>query len=85
MHTGTTHRGPTSRLIGFLKLNWLTHAKQHYVMQVHWLTTSQPFSEATRRHASENDSSSDTEDLFVSMDEDEGELEENEIVLEDDC
>ena len=41
-------------------------------------------SEATSQLASENDSSSDTEaDPFASADEDEGELEENKIVLED--
>ena len=42
-------------------------------------------SEATSRLASENDSSSDTEDPFASANEDEGELEKKEIVLEDGC
>ena len=42
-------------------------------------------SEATSQLARENDSSSDTEDPFASADEDEGELEDNKIVLEDDC
>ena len=42
-------------------------------------------SEATRQLASENDSSSDIEDPFASADEDEGELEQNELVLDDDC
>ena len=49
-----------------------------------WLTDASPaISEATSRLASENDGSRDTEDLFASVDEDEGELEEDEIVLED--
>ena len=42
-------------------------------------------SEATSQIASENDSSSDIEDPFASADEDEGELEQNELVLDDDC
>ena len=50
-------------------------------MQAHWLTNV----EATSRLDSENDSSSDTEDPFTSTDEDEGEVEENEIVVEDGC
>ena len=55
-------------------------------MLVRWLTNSySAISEATSQLASENDSSSDTEDPFASADEDEGELEDNEIVLEDDC
>ena len=53
-------------------------------MQARWLTNAHPaISEASSRLATENDSS-DTEDPFTSMDEDEGELEENKIVLEDD-
>ena len=49
-----------------------------------WLTNvCPPISEATSQIASENDSSSDTEDPFASTDEDEGELDEDEIVLED--
>ena len=51
-------------------------------MQVHWLTA---ISEDSSRLASENDSSSDTKDPFASAEEDEGELEDNKIVLEDDC
>ena len=55
-------------------------------MQAHWLTNALPtISEAASRLASENDSSSDTKDPFASVDEDEGELEDNKIVLEDDC
>ena len=42
-------------------------------------------SEATSQLTSENDSSSDIDDPFASADEDEGELEQNELVLEDDC
>ena len=40
---------------------------------------------ANLRHASANDSCSDIEDPFASADEDEGELEQNELVFEDDC
>ena len=48
-------------------------------MQAHWLTDARPaISEATTQLTSENDSSSDTEDLFASADE--GELGDNEIV-----
>ena len=42
-------------------------------------------SEATSELASKNEISSDIEDPFASADEDEGELEQNELVLEDDC
>ena len=42
-------------------------------------------SEATSQLASGNDSSSDIEDPFASAYEDEGELEQNELVLDDDC
>ena len=42
-------------------------------------------SKATSQLASENDSSSDIEDPFAPADEDEGELEQNELVLDDDC
>ena len=41
------------------------------------------FSEATSQLASQDDSSSDIDDPFASADEDEGELEQNELVLED--
>ena len=55
-------------------------------MQARWLTDACPaISELTSQLASENDSSSDTKHPFASVDQDEGELEENEIVLEDDC
>ena len=55
--------------------------KKHYIMLARWLTDVCPaISEATSRLASENDSSSDTEDPFASAGEDEGE--ENEIVVE---
>ena len=40
---------------------------------------------ATSELASENDSSSDIKDPFASVDEDEGELEQNELVLKEDC
>ena len=51
-----------------------------YIMLAHWLTDARPaISEATSRLASENDSSSDTEDPFTSANE--GELE---VVIEDD-
>ena len=55
-------------------------------MQARWLTDARlAISEATSWLASENDSNSDTEDPFPSVGEDECELEDNEIVLEDDC
>ena len=53
-------------------------------MLARWLTDACPaISEATSQLASENDSSSDTKDPFASTDE--GELEDNEIIVEDDC
>ena len=64
------------------RLLLLTHAKQHYIMQASWLNDAYPvISEATSRLASENDSSSYTKDPFASVDEDKGELEDNEIVF----
>ena len=52
-------------------------------MLARWLTDACPAaSEATSRLACENDSSSDTKDPFASTGE--GELKDNEIVVEDD-
>ena len=48
-------------------------------MQGSWLTDAR--SAISDRFASDNDSSSDTKDPFASAGEDEGELEDNEIVL----
>ena len=46
---------------------------------------ARPRQRANLRHASANDSCSDVEDPFSSGDEDEGELEQNVLVLDDDC